>query len=126
MRPTILIVDDEFGLAEMISEVLTDRGYEARVAINGQDALWRMHEAPVDLVLMDTMMPIMDGPTALARIRTDHRLMHIPVVMMSAAEHARPPDGTAYHAFLVKPFSMCLLLSTIEPLLDGTTAHTTH
>ena len=59
--PSILIVDDEFGLAEMLREMLRESGFEVTLAINGRLALEILGEERVDLVLTDMMMPVMDG-----------------------------------------------------------------
>ena len=60
-KPSVLIVDDEFGLAEMLREMLREAGYDVTLAINGQLALEILGERPIDLVLTDMMMPVMDG-----------------------------------------------------------------
>ena len=117
MKQAILIVDDEFGLAEMVCEVLTEQGYDVALAINGERALGLMAERRFDLVLLDVMMPIMDGPTCLAHMRDDTKLRTIPVVMMSAFETARPTNDAMYQGFLLKPFSLAELLTEIRPLL---------
>jgi CheY-like chemotaxis protein len=117
MSASVLIVDDEFGLAELMAEVLADQGYDVSLAMNGQNALLCMAEKHVDLVLLDCMMPIMDGPTCLAKMRDDERFRSIPVIMMSAFERAQPPDHSGIQGFLLKPFSFAQLLSTVNPLL---------
>ena len=57
----ILVVDDEFSVAEVLESVLADAGHEVITAINGRQGLERLGERPPDLVLLDFMMPIMDG-----------------------------------------------------------------
>jgi CheY-like chemotaxis protein len=68
---TVLVVEDEFGIAELLDAVLTEEGYQVVTAMNGRDGLELLaRERPV-LVLSDYMMPVMDGSAMLARIRAD-------------------------------------------------------
>jgi len=62
---TILIVDDEFGIAEFLTDLLVDKGYRVITAANGKQALARIAEEKPDLVLLDFMMPVMDGAATL-------------------------------------------------------------
>lgn len=61
----ILVVDDEFSVAEVLELVLSDAGHEVVTAANGQQGLERANERPPDVVLLDFMMPIMGGPSML-------------------------------------------------------------
>ena len=72
-KQSILIVDDEFGLAEMLREMLRDSGFEVTLAINGRLALEILEEGKVDLVITDMMMPVMDGAELAAAMREDSR-----------------------------------------------------
>src|SRR4051812_9451920 len=81
---SILIVDDEFGLAEMLREMLRESGFEVTLAINGRLALEILKEVKVDLVLTDMMMPVMDGAELAAAMRSDDRYRDTPVIMMTS------------------------------------------
>ena len=117
---TILIVDDEFGLADVLDATHTDAGYRVLVASNGLRAMDLMGDAVPDLVLLDYMMPLLDGPGVLRRMRADPRLHDVPVVMMSAMpESAVQARCHGYAGFLRKPFAFETLLHTVTPLLDG-------
>src|SRR4030095_11072709 len=70
-KTSILIVEDEFGLAEMLREMLRDFGYDVTLAINGRLALEILAEGQVDLVLTDMMMPVMDGAELATAMRSD-------------------------------------------------------
>jgi CheY-like chemotaxis protein len=61
-RPCILVVDDEPGIAELLTELLSALGYEVVTAEHGRRALDRLAERPVDLMISDVMMPVLDGP----------------------------------------------------------------
>lgn len=104
--PYVVIVDDEFGLAELIAEVLAERGYETAIAINGELGLALLREKRPALVLLDLMMPVLDGSDMLRAMRADPELADIPVVIMTALPEAVPPeDAAAFDAVLQKPFT---------------------
>jgi CheY-like chemotaxis protein len=118
MKGRILIVDDEFSLAETIAEMLDDGGYAATIAFNGKAGLERLAQDGADLVLMDLMMPIMDGPTMLETMRRNGDTARIPVVMMTAMPEALPKDEPRlYQGTLVKPFHPDALFRMIGHLL---------
>lgn len=102
---TIVIIDDEFGLADVLEATLSDSGYRVVTASNGEQGLHAMHEHPPDLVILDYMMPLLDGPGVLRAMRADPRLATVPVIMMSAMpESVVSARCSGYFAFLRKPF----------------------
>ncbi len=115
----ILVVDDEPAIRELIVAVLEDEGYEAIGAGSGSRALELLPMERPDLVLMDIMMPEMDGREALRRMREQPDLAGIPVVMMSAA-FAPDRIGHPVSAFLSKPFDLDHLLDTVSSILRPT------
>ncbi len=116
----ILIVDDEFDIVDVLGDVLTVEGYQVVTAANGREGLMRLRDTIVDLVLLDCMMPLVDGPEMLRLMREDERLLHVPVVMMSAAEMRRQVQALGCSAFLKKPFDLNTLLQTVAQLVgDG-------
>ena len=118
MKKSVLIVDDEFGLADVTADVLTDLGYEVDIAINGKLALERLATRTVDLVLTDVMMPIMDGPELIRSMRADSRFAKIPIILMSALPEAVPQGDAALHdGVLIKPYSLGELLEMIKALI---------
>lgn len=112
----ILVVDDEPAIRELIVAVLEDEGYNAIGAGSGLRALELMPDERPDLVLMDIMMPEMDGREALRRMRDRPDLAAIPVVMMSAA-FAPNRIGQRVSGFLPKPFDLNHLLTTVAQIL---------
>jgi CheY-like chemotaxis protein len=112
-RWSILIVDDEFGMAEMLRDVLSEYGYEVRLAINGQRALTALEECPADLVLTDVMMPVMSGPELARALRADERFQHIPIIFMTSLTSAVPRGEPLYDAVLEKPFTPDRLLAVL-------------
>lgn len=115
---SILIVDDEFGLAEMLRDMLRDHGYEVVLAINGRLALDVLGEQNVDLVLTDLMMPVMDGEELATAMRNSETYRDTPIIMMTSLPTAVPQQRQLFDAILRKPFSPELLLRTIHGCLD--------
>jgi CheY-like chemotaxis protein len=113
--PTILVVDDEPPLRELIREVLEEEGYATLTASNGAEALDMLASERPGMVLMDIMMPVLDGREAVRRMRAHPELRHVPVVMMSAADP--PPLDFQVFAFLCKPFHLSELRGVIAAVL---------
>jgi CheY-like chemotaxis protein len=116
----VLVVDDEFGVAEVLQAILEDEGYRVVTAINGKQGMARLAEGPPDIVLLDFMMPIMDGAAMLAAMKADPDYAPIPVVMMSSlSEDVIAESATGYVGFIRKPFLMKQVVETIARLLPG-------
>lgn len=116
--PTILIIDDEPSITDVVAEVLTDEGYETLIASGGRDALDLLAAHRPDLMLLDLFMPEMSGLDLLARLQADKRLAGIPVVMMTAGvmgdmnlSHSGPTH------VLAKPFNVDDLIATVRTLV---------
>jgi CheY-like chemotaxis protein len=116
-KPSILIVDDEFGLAEMLREMLREFGYEVTLAINGKLALEILREGGVDLVLTDMMMPVMDGAELATAMRSDEKHRATPIIMMTSLPTAISQPDRLFDAVLRKPFTPDLLLKTMASCL---------
>ena len=102
---TVLVVDDEFGIAELIDAVLTDEGHRVLTAANGRQGLEKLATEPLDLVFLDYMMPIMDGAAVLRSIVDDPSWRNIPVVLMSSVPESTVADRcSGYATFMRKPF----------------------
>lgn len=115
----VLIVEDEYGNAEVLQLLLEAEGYRVALASNGKQALdmLRSSEQP-DLILSDFMMPIMNGGEFGAVLKQDAALRQIPFIFMSGtSEEVVRRVFEAYDAFLVKPIELETLLSVIERLL---------
>lgn len=111
---TILIADDEQEMVDFLSDYIEDEGYKAVQAANGQEMLDIVNDRKIDLVLLDVMMPEMDGMEALRELRTSRR---IPVIMVTAkSDENDRVEGLRSGAddYIVKPFSPKELLARIE------------
>jgi len=113
--PTILIVEDEFAIAELLEMVLADAGYEVLTAANGRQALERIAETPLpDLIITDFMMPVLDGAGLIAAIRNDPVKRDIPYIVMSSIPEANVREQVnGYRAFLRKPFQLAVLAAVV-------------
>ena len=121
MTQSVLIVDDEFGLADITADLLVEEGYDVALAINGKLGLESLAVRRADIVITDLMMPVMDGPEMIRRMRSDARFAAIPAILMTALPEAVPSGDDALHdAVLVKPFSRDDLLAVVRRLLPST------
>jgi CheY-like chemotaxis protein len=119
-RRSILVVDDEAGTADVLTSVLEDAGFDALSASNGREALAQLSTATPDVLLLDLMMPELDGAETLSAIKADSQLSKLLVVMMSGIpESMVKRRARGYHAFLRKPFSLDELLTTLNRLLKS-------
>ena len=89
----ILVVDDIEDNLFLLQTILTEEGYEVDVAQNGKLALSKVEALPPDLILMDAMMPKMDGYEVTRRIRRNKQLPFIPILLITAYETASIPQG---------------------------------
>ena len=120
MSRRVLIVDDEFGLAEVVAEMLEERGYQTALAINGQLALADIAAQVPDLVLLDCMMPILDGQAVVRAVRADLALAALPIILMTALPNIVAPEVAALTSgILRKPFSPAELFAAIERCLPA-------
>lgn len=118
---TILVVDDEFGIVDVLSELLEEEGYRVVTAANGQRALELIAEERPNLVILDVMMPVLDGVAMLGKLRSDPAHRDLEVIVMSAAPPPRGHQELLSHVsgFLRKPFDLQVLLKMVRPLLDS-------
>jgi CheY-like chemotaxis protein len=116
---TILIVDDEFSIAETLGEILAWEGYAVNMAPNGRLALNELEKGIPSLMLIDYMMPVMDGLQVLEVVRSSPKLEHLPVILMTAARLDLPPERRQYDALLRKPFEIDTVLQLVSSLVDG-------
>ncbi len=115
---TILVVDDEFGIGELLEALLEDDGHRVLTAMNGRHALERIAEAKPDLVISDLMMPVMDGAALLGALRENTELRNVPFALMCALPEASITDRVqGYDAFLRKPFKLAEISRLVMKLL---------
>jgi adenylate cyclase len=119
-RPKVLIVDDEPFNVDYLEQQLEDSNYELITASNGREALDKIQSEQADLVLLDLMMPILDGFAVLAQVKADPLLRDIPVIITSAANDSRSiVKGIKQGAedYLIKPIDETLLIDKLREYL---------
>jgi CheY-like chemotaxis protein len=119
-RRRVLVVDDVAGNRKMLIDLLAPLGFELHVATDGREALQQAERVNPHLVLMDNVMPVMDGPEATRRLRATPGLEDVPIIAISAG--AQPADRAASlaagaDAVLTKPVRLDDLLDSIGSLL---------
>jgi len=120
MVKTILVVDDQGGVRQLLREYLTEQGFRVLTATDGQDALHVARHEPPDLILLDIMMPRLDGYQFLREYRREHRT---PVIIITAREEETDAVlGLDLGAddYVVKPFRMRELVARIQAVLRRT------
>src|SRR3982751_6371527 len=117
----LLVVEDDPAIAAVLGDALRDAGHSYRLAGTGTDALAELHQQVPDLILLDLMLPDMDGWTFLRRRDRERDLARVPVLVISASG----PGGAAAAQelgapiFVAKPFDLQVLVDQIERLCRG-------
>src|SRR5262245_4914667 len=114
---TILIIDDEFSVVESLQEILEWEGYAVLSAGDGRSGLAELARAQPSLVLLDVMMPILDGFQVLRAMRAAPATRDTPVILMTAVPREGTSDEHLCDALLPKPFSIQQLLALIRQVL---------
>lgn len=126
MTKRILVVDDDPLQLKLVDAVASKAGYEVLTAPDGKSGLDRARELHPDLIIMDIMMPEMDGYTALEAIRQAEGLKHIPVIMVTAVGfdmNRKMALEMGADDYITKPFGVKDLLERIEKLLNAAGHH---
>jgi CheY-like chemotaxis protein len=111
----VLIVEDEPYLCDLVADVLEAEGHHARKAANGLDALSLVAEAPPQLILLDLMMPVMDGWEFMSALNSNPAWQDIPVVIITAVyDVARTQRETGAKAIITKPFDIDQIAETVR------------
>jgi CheY-like chemotaxis protein len=119
-EPRVLLVDDELSSAEVLALVLAGEAYQVTLAADGRQALARLEDAAPDLLVIDFMMPGMNGAELVQAIRQRERFRATPVVLISGApESALRAYEASYDAFLRKPFGLDEFLRTLQKVRGG-------
>jgi diguanylate cyclase (GGDEF)-like protein len=122
----LLVVDDEELNRDMLSRRLVRNGFEVKVAENGSDALAQIERREVDLVLLDAMMPGMNGLEVLKQVRATHSPEDLPVIMVTAvSESLRVAEALDLGAndYVTKPIDFAVALARIRSQLSRKSAH---
>lgn len=122
MQPSILVVDDEETARALLRIILARGGYRVLEAANGPDALALIDNQPPDLVILDVLMPLMDGFAVCRQLRDTPRTSQLPVILLSAiGDPQSVARGLASGAtrYMTKPISAGTLLAAVEEDLNA-------
>jgi two-component system, OmpR family, alkaline phosphatase synthesis response regulator PhoP len=117
----ILIVDDEMDLVETVRFPLEVEGYHVLVSYNGEDALNQARKENPDLILLDLMLPKLDGYEVCRRLKCDDRCKHIPILMLTAKFQEKDKAlgmETGAYEYITKPFDIRDLLKKVKVYLN--------
>jgi chemosensory pili system protein ChpA (sensor histidine kinase/response regulator) len=119
--PLVMVVDDSITMRKVTSRVLENHALEVMTAQDGVDAIEKLHDRTPDLMLLDIEMPRMDGYQLLEHVRSDARLRHVPVVMITSRagqKHRKKARSAGANAYLTKPYQEAELVEQVSELLD--------
>lgn len=120
MSKKIMVVDDSASVRQMVSFTLKNAGYEVVEAVDGKDALTKMDDTPVNMVITDLNMPNLDGLELIRGARANSAYKFIPIVMLTTeSQDAKKQEGKAAGAtgWIVKPFKPDQLLAVVKKVM---------
>jgi chemosensory pili system protein ChpA (sensor histidine kinase/response regulator) len=119
--PLVMVVDDSITMRKVTSRVLENHQLEVMTAQDGVDAIENLHERVPDLMLLDIEMPRMDGYELLQHVRSDSRLRHVPIVMItsrSGQKHRKKARKAGANDYLTKPYQEAELVAKVGEILE--------
>ena len=120
LKKTVLVVEDEEDIRELVSYHLLKEGYQVAGVASGEEALATATAQPPDLILLDLMLPDLDGLTVCQRLRSEPRTKSVPIVMLTAkGEESDIVGGLNLGAndYVTKPFSPKVLMARVRAVL---------
>jgi GAF domain-containing protein/DNA-binding response OmpR family regulator len=122
-RPkTILVVDDEEPIRKLLKHELGEAGYQIKEAANGQEALLQIRRNKPDLVILDVLMPTMNGFNVAAILKNDPQTIDLPIIMLTIVEDAERSYRLGVDRYLTKPIDTEALFTDVEGLLTRSAA----
>ncbi|MCL4266497.1 MAG: response regulator [Anaerolineae bacterium] len=121
MKPTIMVVDDEPHIRDMLTLLLEMHGFAVSTAIDGADAWEKITQCPPDVIILDVMMPVMDGITLCQKLRAHPETTPLPVIMLSGkTQFGAEAEGLAAGAnyYMWKPMKTVELVANIRTVLE--------
>jgi DNA-binding response OmpR family regulator len=120
-KKKILVVDDEVDLVETLRFPLEMEGFDVLVSYNGEDALNKARKENPDLILLDLMLPKLDGYKVCRLLKFDERYKHIPILMLTAKTQQKDKllgQETGADEYITKPFEIDELMKKIKTYLN--------
>jgi len=123
MAKKILVVDDEPDIVKVLVARLKEQGYAIATAFDGNQAVVQAEQYQPDLIILDIMMPGMDGTEAAQKLKENPKTERIPIIFLSAlqtkTEEKKGGDRIGGNVILAKPFEMNILLGKIREMISG-------
>lgn len=116
-QPTVLVVDDDADIRDAVTDALHEEGYCVLSAL-GSTVLKVAQDKQPDAILLDVMMPLLDGATLSHLLRAHPRTAQIPIIAMTALPQRSAPKGMRYDAWLGKPFDLVNLFVVLDAVTD--------
>jgi DNA-binding response OmpR family regulator len=117
----ILVVDDEVDLVETVRFPLEMEGFDVLVSYNGEDALSQARKEKPDLIILDLMLPKLDGYKVCRLLKFDEKYKHIPILMLTAKTQEKDKilgKETGADEYITKPFEMDVLMEKVKAYLN--------
>jgi CheY-like chemotaxis protein len=121
--PRILVVDDDANIRELLSQEFVEAGYEVQLAGNGREAVAAVRQQRPDLVVLDVMMPEMNGFDVAAVLKNDPATMDIPIVILSIVQDLERGFRLGVDRYLTKPIDTDLLFREVGTLIEQKKSH---
>jgi DNA-binding response OmpR family regulator len=118
---TILVIDDDAIIRTLLQNTLTGRGFKVLTAASGRDGMDIAKAEEIDVILLDWMMPEMDGMEVLAELKRNSNTMHIPVFMLTCKEDSKDIDLAVSKGavdYIVKPFNTYEVPNIVQKFLE--------
>ncbi len=122
-QPRILVVDDEANIRDLLTQEFTEAGYQVRTAVNGREAVRSVRAERPDLVVLDVMMPEMNGFDVAAVLKNDPATMDIPIVILSIVQDRDRGYRLGVDRYLTKPIDTDLLFREVGALIEQKKSH---
>lgn len=122
MGKHVLCIDDEALMRQLVTDVLQQHGFQVSLAPSGKDGLESARRRPPDLIVLDIMMPGMDGFEVCQEIRRDPRLQRIPVIMLTAMDSTKLNEqafAAGAEVCMTKPFVADRLINVVNIALQS-------
>ncbi len=122
-QPRILVVDDEANIRELLTQEFTEAGYAVVTAANGREAVAEVRRQRPDLIVLDVMMPEMNGFDVAAVLRNDPQTLDIPIIILSIVQDRERGFRLGVDRYLTKPINTDILFREVGALLDQRKSH---
>ncbi len=122
-QPRILVVDDDANIRELLTQEFSEAGYAVTTAANGREAVAEVRRQRPDLVVLDVMMPEMNGFDVAAVLRNDPATLDIPIIILSIVQDRERGFRLGVDRYLTKPIDTDVLFKEVGSLLDQRKSH---